>query len=90
MVEELPHLAPWKAARPEVRAYLAGKPVKVASPSRPYTAYTDGEWERLVTVCRRTVEDSWVRLKRTLQSAAVGNRCWTPRTSLTCKDHSGE
>ncbi|MFJ8757824.1 hypothetical protein [Streptomyces cyaneofuscatus] len=60
------------ALQPEVRAYLEGKPVQARPRSRPYVAYTDGEWERLEAACREVVEGSWRRHQQALRSATTG------------------
>ncbi|MFE1317725.1 hypothetical protein [Kitasatospora phosalacinea] len=60
------------ALRTEVREYLAGNKLHVKPRTRPYRAYTDGEWERLETSLRTLVDDSWVQHKRALKLAAEG------------------
>ncbi len=60
------------ALRPEVREYLAGNKLHVKPRTRPYRAYTDGEWERLEAVLRKLVDDSWARHKRALALVATG------------------
>ncbi|WP_405738558.1 hypothetical protein OG422_01005 [Streptomyces sp. NBC_01525] len=60
------------ALRTEVREYLAGNKLHVKPRTRPYRAYTDGEWERLETSLRALVDDSWVQHKRALELATKG------------------
>ncbi|GGZ63762.1 hypothetical protein [Streptomyces rubiginosohelvolus] len=63
---------------PEVRAYLKGKQVQQKHRSRPYRAYSDGEWERLESSLRQVVDESWLEHKRLLRLAETGR---DPRVS---------
>ncbi|MFF2128720.1 hypothetical protein ACFVW1_25685 [Streptomyces olivochromogenes] len=60
------------ALRPEVREYLAGNKLHAKPRTQPYGAYTDSEWERLESACRKLVDDSWACHKRALALAAGG------------------
>jgi hypothetical protein len=60
------------ALRPEVRAYLEGRRIQASSPSQPSEAYTDAEWDRLETGCRKVVDDAWARHRRALALARSG------------------
>ncbi|WP_406432590.1 hypothetical protein [Streptomyces sp. NBC_01589] len=60
------------ALRPEVREYLAGNPVQIERATRPYQAYSDGEWSRLESACREVVDRSRTRRKESLALAALG------------------
>ena len=60
------------ALRPEVRAYLEGRMIQAPPPSQPSEAYTDAEWDRLETACRRVVDDAWARHRRVLAMAGSG------------------
>lgn len=71
--------------RPDVRAYLDGEPVQARPVLSTYKAYTDAEWERLETTCRRTVDESYVRYKLAVQSDK-----WGTDPVLTARDDAEE
>ncbi|WP_043267205.1 hypothetical protein [Streptomyces sp. CT34] len=58
--------------RPEVRALLEGHAVLPHPPVGSYEAYSDGEWERMHSACRRVIEDSRARQSQMLKAAEAG------------------
>ncbi|CAO0837550.1 Integrase OS=Streptomyces microflavus OX=1919 GN=Smic_07840 PE=4 SV=1 [Streptomyces microflavus] len=59
--------------RPDVRAYLDGEPVQARPVLSTYKAYTEAEWERLETTCRKAVDESYARYKLAVQSGKWGS-----------------
>lgn len=64
--------------RPEARALLEGHAILPHPPTGRYEAYTDGEWERLLSACRTVIEDSQARQRQMLKAAETGQ---DPRVS---------
>ena len=72
--------------RPEVRDYLDGGLLNRQARRTPLTPYSDAEWDRLLSCCRRVVEAAWaarreaIAVAQTGQDPAVGG--WSPENML--------